>query len=235
MRKQPKRRYTSDLRQEQAAATRQRIAEAARELMLEHGYAGTTMADVARAAGVAVQTLYSSCPGGKPGLARLVYDVTLAGDAQPVPQNDRPQVHAIIAEPDPTRKLELYAAMATGVFQRIGAVHRVLRAAASAGSGDVGIDELLADTERQRLVGSRGPAAHLAQVGALRAGLTVDRAADHIYALTSIEVFERLTGICAWSAVDYERWLARTLIDTLLAGQGGGAPAHEVSPPVPAD
>ncbi|GIF94911.1 TetR/AcrR family transcriptional regulator [Catellatospora citrea] len=208
-----RRRYRSDLRQENAQATRQRIADAARALMLERGYAATTMVDVAQAAGVAVQTLYSSCPGGKPGLAKLVYDVTLAGDGQPIPQAARPQVQAIIAEPDPARKLLLFAEMAVGIYERIGPVHRVLRSAAAAGGG---LTDLLVDTERQRRTGSRGPAEHLAEVGELRVGLTVERAADQIYVLTSIELFERFTEICGWSLADCRDWLARALADTLL-------------------
>src|SRR5262249_43124779 len=158
-------------------ATRLRIAEAARTLMLERGYAATTMAAVAEAAGVVVQTLYTSCPGGKPGLAKLVWDVTLAGDAQAVPQADRPEVRAIIAEPAPARKLGAYAAMALTIYGRVGPVHQVLRAAAAA---DAGLADLLAETENQRLRGSHGPAEHLAAVGALRPGLDAGRAAAHI-------------------------------------------------------
>jgi AcrR family transcriptional regulator len=211
-----RRRYVSELRRDNAEATRLRIAEAARTLMLERGYVATTMADVAQAAGVAVQTLYSACPGGKPSLARLVYDVTLAGDAQPIPQSARPLVQALIAEPDPERKLAGYAEMAAGIFQRIGPVYRVLRAAAASAPTDSALHDLLASTEQQRQIGSRGPAQHLADIGALRAGLTVQRAADQIYALTSFEVFERLLDVCGWSAHEYQDWLARTLADGLL-------------------
>ncbi|GAA4585893.1 TetR/AcrR family transcriptional regulator [Planotetraspora phitsanulokensis] len=213
MERKPKRRYVSEVRRENAEATRLRIAEAARALMLEHGYASTTMADVARAAGVVVQTLYTSCPGGKPGLAKLVWDVTLAGDAQAVPQSARPQVQAIVDEPDPTRKLVAFAEMALSIYQRVGPVHRVLRAAAAT---DAGLADLLADTERQRLAGSRGPAEHLAAVGVLRTGLGVERAADQIYALTSIELFERLTEVCGWTMRDCQDWLAQILSETLL-------------------
>ncbi|MCW2938540.1 MAG: hypothetical protein JWN00_1525 [Actinomycetia bacterium] len=216
MNEKPKRRYVSDLRRENAEATRLRIAEAARALMLERGYAATTMADVAQAAGVVVQTLYSSCPGGKPGLAKLVYDVTLAGDAQPIPQSARPQVQAIIAEPDPVRKLALYAEMAMTIFQRVGPVHRVLRAAAAATPADARLNDLLAGTEQQRLVGSRGPAEHLVAIGALRTELSVERAADQIYALTSFELFERFTEVCGWSVPDCQDWLARILAELLL-------------------
>jgi AcrR family transcriptional regulator len=211
-----RRQYRSELRREQAAATRQRIADAARSLMLSHGYAATTMGDVARAAGVAVQTLYAACPGGKAGLAKLVYDVTLAGDAQLVPMAERPPVQAIVAEPDPTRKLELYARMVLFVAKRITPVHRVLRAAAAATPADEAVHDLLQEAEHQHRAGSRGPAAHLAEVGALRSGLSVDRAADQIYALASIEVYERLTEICGWTNEEYHGWLATTLASTLL-------------------
>ncbi len=216
MEDRPKRGYVSRLRRDNAEATRLRIAEAARALMLEHGYAATTMGDVAAAAGVAVQTLYSSCPGGKPGLAKVVYDVTLAGDARPVPQHARPEVRAIIDEPDPVRKLARYAEMALGILRRVGPVHRVLRAAAAATPGDGGLHDLLAETERQRRTGARGPVEHLAAAGLLRPGLTADRAADEVYALTSVEIFERLTGVCGWTDDEYRDWLTRTLAAALL-------------------
>ncbi|NUR88071.1 MAG: TetR/AcrR family transcriptional regulator [Nonomuraea sp.] len=208
--------YSSALRQEQAMATRQRIATAARELMIAKGYADTGMAEVARAAGVAVQTLYTSAPGGKPALAKLVYDLTLAGDARPVPQSDRPEVQAIIDEPDPVCKLARYAAMATAILRRVQPVHRVLRAAAAASPADAGLQDVLAEIEHERLRGSRGPADHLHALGALRPGLTPARAAAQIYALTSTETYEKLTEVCEWTTPEYETWLADTLAATLL-------------------
>jgi AcrR family transcriptional regulator len=213
---EPKKRgYASRLRRENAEATRRRIIAAASELMVGQGYANTTMAAVAERAGVAVQTLYSSCPGGKPGLAKMVYDTALAGDAQAVPQSSRPGVQAILDEPDVVRKLARYSAMATSIQERVRSVHRVLHAAA-ASAQDHGLEAVVSDIERERLVGSRGPAMHLQSLGALRPGLTAERAAEQIYALTSFEVFERLTDICGWSAGDYEDWLTRLLVSALL-------------------
>ena len=210
-----KRSYASRLRRENAEATRKRIIAAAAELMVGQGYAATTMAAVAERAGVAVQTLYTSCPGGKPGLAKMVYDTALAGDTQAVPQSSRPGVQAILDEPDVARKLAHYSAMATSIQQRIRSVHRVLHAAA-ASAQDHGLQAVLSDIERERLTGSRGPAMHLQSLGALRPGLTAERAAEQIYALTSFEVFERLIDVCGWSPDDYEEWLTRLLVSALL-------------------
>ncbi|MEU4572699.1 TetR/AcrR family transcriptional regulator [Nonomuraea sp. ATR24] len=215
-----RRRYSSALRQEHAQATRQKIATAAGELMVAKGYADTTMAEVAREAGVAVQTLYSSCPGGKPSLAKLVYDITLAGDARSLAQSDRPAIEAILDEPDPVRKLALYAAMATAILRRIKPVHRVLRAAAAASPADAGLQDVLVGIERERLTGSRGPAEHLHALGALRRGLPPGRAAEQIYVLTSTENFEKLTEVCGWSESEYEEWLAAMLAAALLEHPG---------------
>lgn len=211
-----RRRYTSPLRRENAEATRLRIAEAARVVMLERGYAATTMAHVATQAGVAVQTIYAYCPGGKPALAKTLYDVTLAGDSQPIPQSQRPEVLAIIAEPNPAKKLTMFAAMAAAIGTRVGPVHRLLRAAAASPAADPGVLALLASTEQQRRAGSRGPVQDLASIGALRGGLTVERAADQVYILTMPEIFDRLTEGCGWTPAEYESWLARTLVAALL-------------------
>src|SRR2546422_11044216 len=54
----PPRRYDSTRRRAQAAQTRQDILKAALQLFLEGGYAGTTINDVAAAAGVAVEDIY---------------------------------------------------------------------------------------------------------------------------------------------------------------------------------
>ena len=50
-----KRQYDSTWRQEQARETRQRIIQAAHDLFVNKGYGSTTIADIARDAGVAVE------------------------------------------------------------------------------------------------------------------------------------------------------------------------------------
>lgn len=209
-----KRRYHSPRRQEGADATRQRILDAAREVMLERGYVATTMTEVAARAGVAPPTLYAAVPGGKAGLAKAVFDSTLAGDVAPIPLRARPAVTEIIAEPDPLRKIALYAAMVTSISPRIGPVERILRAAATT---DPDAAALMERAEQQRLAGARGPVEHLHELGLLPPDLTVDQAAAQVYVLTSPTIFQQFTELCGWSTADYQRWLSTILARTLLA------------------
>ena len=78
-----RRRYDASRRREQAARTRDAILDVARAQFLEHGYGGTTVAGIATAAGISVETVYKAF-GGKPGLVRALWQRGLAGTG-PVP------------------------------------------------------------------------------------------------------------------------------------------------------
>jgi AcrR family transcriptional regulator len=83
-----RRRYSSRLRQQQAGQTRNQVLTAAAELFERSGWAGTTVAAIARHAGVAVETVYSGF-GSKKQLLRAVVDFAVVGDAEPMPLADR--------------------------------------------------------------------------------------------------------------------------------------------------
>ena len=72
----PKRRYDSPRRREQAAATRLHILQAAQRLLEQQGYAATTMAAIATEAGVALKTVYLAFQT-KSGVVRALWDVLL--------------------------------------------------------------------------------------------------------------------------------------------------------------
>jgi AcrR family transcriptional regulator len=74
-----KRQYDSSWRQEQARETRQRIVQAAHDLFVSTGYGSTTIADIAHAAGVAVETVYAAFRN-KHTLLRQVWYVSFRGD-----------------------------------------------------------------------------------------------------------------------------------------------------------
>ena len=83
--------YRSPRRAEGAARTRERIVSAARDLLRDKGYAGTTVTEVARAAGVSVDTLYTSV-GRKPQLVLAVVDDILGEGQGAVPAAQRAYV-----------------------------------------------------------------------------------------------------------------------------------------------
>src|SRR5919206_1136035 len=99
-----RRSYHSPRRQEQARQTRAAILEAARPLFIERGYAGTSMTDIARAAGVSVKTV-EAIFGTKARLLKVLRDVTIAGDDEAVPLAQRPWFREIMEEPDPAGPL----------------------------------------------------------------------------------------------------------------------------------
>jgi AcrR family transcriptional regulator len=208
-----RRAYSSSLRDQQARLTRRRVLDAALELFLADGYLGTTIEAVARRAGVSTQTVYNAV-GGKPALLRAVYDVTLAGDDDPVPIAERPAFQELLAETDGRRCLARYAALGRELWERAGALVTVLLSQAAAGDADL---RAFADTvERQRAAGTSMVAAHVAERFGLRPGLSVQEAGDILWALTAPEVTERLVVRRGWSADRAEAWLAEAMADALL-------------------
>ena len=89
-------------------ANRAAILESAHRRFLEQGYAATTVGEVAGDAGVSVETIYKAF-ANKAGLLKAVFDVSVAGDDDPVPMAERDVIGQIIAEPDAATKLRLYA------------------------------------------------------------------------------------------------------------------------------
>jgi len=89
-----RRAYRSPRREQQAAETRAMVVAAAARLFGERGWAGTGMRDVARAAGVSVETVYASFRS-KADLLLAAIDVAVVGDAAPVPLDQRPEFAAL--------------------------------------------------------------------------------------------------------------------------------------------
>jgi AcrR family transcriptional regulator len=209
-----RRSYDNRGRTEQARHNRQRILAAAHELLLAQGYRATTMADIARAAGVSVETVYKAFKT-KATLVKAAYDLALVGDDDPIPLVERPEYQALFADPDPVSKLRRYAGIARMVSERIGPLIAVLVAGARSG-GDPDLEALAATTDQERLIGATAFVTHLGATGGLRPGLDPDRARDTVWALISPDVYRLLVLDRAWSHDDYEQWLADTLIAALL-------------------
>src|SRR5215211_1427456 len=98
--------YDASRRQEAARRTRARVLEVARERFLADGYAATTLASIATAADVSVETINKAFRN-KAGVLKAMFDVAIAGDDEPVPIAERGFVAAIQAEPDGPAKLRI--------------------------------------------------------------------------------------------------------------------------------
>jgi AcrR family transcriptional regulator len=209
-----KRPYNAPQRRAQAARTRARIVEAAHREFLAHGYTGATIPGIAAAAGVAVETVYRSA-AGKAGLLEAAVQAALAGGPEraEVPVEERPAIRKVIEETDPRRQLAAYAATQPGVWGRVGPLLRVLNSAAVS---EPALAQLQEQHARQRLEGLRRFAALLDERGALRPGLTADRAADIIWTVCGQATYDSLVTARGWTPDEFRDWLAETLSHALL-------------------
>jgi AcrR family transcriptional regulator len=206
------RRYESPRRREQAAATRREILEAAHRLFAQQGYAGTTMADLAGEAGVALKTVYVAFET-KAGVLRALWNLLLRGDDGAVPVAEQAWYRAVLDEPDPERQLRLNAANSRLGKVRLGAVLEVIRAAAPS---DPEIDALWERIQREYHANQRAIVESVAENGGLRTGLDAAEAADIIWAVNHPDVWQLLVGRLGWSPARYEQWCADTACQQLL-------------------
>ena len=194
------RRYRSPLREQQTAATRGAVVDAARELFVANGWAGTGMREVAAAAGVALETVYSHF-SSKRGLLRAVADVSVVGDDASEPLAARAEFLAMGEGRRPAR-VRAAASLLAAVHARTGSIAKLLRQAAAA---DAEIAEMLRATrERQRL-----DVASALELIVGRPPTSSER--DGVWAIASPEVYLLLVEESGWTAQRYEAWVIETL------------------------
>lgn len=209
----PRRRYTSPQRAEQAAATRRAVLQAARELFTEQGYAATGVGEIARRAGVAVDTVYAAA-GRKPVLMRELVETALSGTGEAVPGPERDYVSRIRAAGTAREKLGVYAAAVTDIGVRMAPVHRAL---AEAAVGDPDCARLRSEISARRAANMRSFAADLRSTGELRADLDDDAVADVVWSMNSAEYWALLVGERGWTPDRFTGWLADAWCRLLLA------------------
>jgi AcrR family transcriptional regulator len=206
------RRYESPRRREQAAATRREILEAAHGLFAQQGYAGTTRADLADEAGVALKTVYVAFET-KAGVLRALWNLLLRSDDGAVPVAEQAWYRAVLDEPDPERQLRLNAANSRQGKLRLGAVIEVIRAAAPS---DPEIAALWERIQREYYVNQRTIVESVAEKDGLKTGLEATEATDIVWAVNHPDVWQLLVARLGWSPERYERWCADTACQQLL-------------------
>jgi AcrR family transcriptional regulator len=208
------RRYESPRRREQARRTRRDVLESARDLFLARGYADTTMAAVAQAAGVSVETVYKAF-GNKAKLVKAVFDVAIVGDDEPIPMLQRDLVARIRAEPDARRKFLIYGEHLAEAGPRAGRLQLLIRSAAATHPDASAIWEQMIE---ERLEGMTAFARELH--GHLRPDLSIEDTRDVLWTYNSVELFDLLVVQRGWDPERYGRWVAEAMIAALLPTEG---------------
>lgn len=203
--------YDGRRRQEAAEEARKRVLAESRKLFLAGGYGRTTIAAIARAAGVSKESVYKGF-GGKPGLVRAIYDQSLLGAGGP-PAEERSD-HAQTTVTDPRELMARLGRFTTEVSPLGSPVFLLIRDAAA--SGDPDMAALLLDVDDARYRRMLHNARQVLARGFLRADLTEEEAADVMFTCTSAELYENLVLKRGWSAERYGRFIARTLAANLL-------------------
>jgi AcrR family transcriptional regulator len=205
------RKYDASRRQAQAKANRSRILAAARELFLECGYAGATLASIAERADVALPTVYAAF-GGKRGLLAELLETSTGDSALPVQALGRNGLASIEAVDDPVDKLR----------ECVGAVYRsldetcdLLLALRAASGVEAEAAELERRVQEQRFEELRAVAAHLGSRGLLRSGLSVGAAAETLWALADVQLFKLLVRDRGWRPARYKKWLLGLFVSSL--------------------
>src|SRR6058998_1161457 len=131
-------------RRGRAKATHWRIVKAAYTLFCARGYAGTTMAQIAEAAGVAVQTVYFAFHTKSTLLSRA-YDFAVMGEDEPLSPDKQPWFGAMTAEQDVEKALRHLVTGVGEITRRVTPLYLVARVAAD---GDPDAARVMAFHER---------------------------------------------------------------------------------------
>jgi len=208
-----KRRYHSPRRQEQAKATRGAILDAAERLFVRDGYVATSMAAIAKEAGVALKTVYVAFET-KSGLLRALWHRSLRGGREDVPAAEQEWFREVVEEPDPERSLRLNARNSRRVKGRIAPLGEVISTAAAA---DPDVAVLSRTIWKQFYENQLEVIKAIDRRNGLKPGLSAERAADMLWTLNHPNVYVLLLEERGWTPDEYEQWLAEITAQQLLA------------------
>jgi AcrR family transcriptional regulator len=197
--------YTSQVRARHADDTRQAIIDAARTLFAEQGYARTSVAEVAAAAGVALNTVYASV-GGK---AALITALTEDG------ADDEPAVRTVqqITElEDPREILKVTAHGTSQVRRRQAKTLAILLDNRNAHPDIAAAADHVARKIRERFARI---ASRLTDTGGLRPELSRPEVEQILWFYFGLEAWQTVRGM-GWSWEDAAEWLATQAARALL-------------------
>ena len=189
------------MRDEATARTRERIVAAAGHLFAAQGYVSTTMAAIAREAGVSVQSVHLAGP--KSALLMASFEVALAGDEGTHPLHERPAIAQTMTLP-PDEALPAYVSFLAEAIARTAGISRALYVAAET---DETIAALVADLDERRHRDIRAGILWCIDRGVLQGDIDVDQRTDVLTHLVSPETYRFFVRERGWSDDLYREWL----------------------------
>lgn len=200
--------YHSPRRERQARATRQAILDAAHELFLANGYAGTSVDDIADRAEVARQTIYDNFVD-KASLLYAVAERVVARQDDPVPLGDSRAWAELANEPDPRSRIRMAARLSREAWEAgmVDFETMIFDTAAN----DARLRDLARDAVRGKRQDAEAVIDNVLPPDVVRPEVSRDEMLDLIVAIDSAVVVRTLTEELGWSYDQYERWLAEIL------------------------
>jgi AcrR family transcriptional regulator len=195
-------------RADYAALTRQAIIDTARTLFAAKGFFAATVEDIASGARVAPATVYA-VGGGKHGLLRTLLD---QWQNAPVIQATYERIAGLS---DGETILRATASGTREVREQWGDVMRMVLATAP---HDPRVAESLASVTGNYRQGMVLTAQRLADIGALKADVSVAAATDVLWFYFGYSSYFTLTDENGWSLAEAEKWLLTQASSVLLAG-----------------
>ena len=207
-----KRSYHSPVRDRAAEQTRDLLRETARVLFVAHGYAPTTMKQIAAEAGVAERTLYLAFPT-KAALLNEVIGVAIAGTTATDTSARQPDFRELVEIHGSKEAVAQFASSTTDLYERAGELLQLGEHAAGSDPELRAFAEAGAEATVNVL---RDLTKAIADAGQLRRGTNRIAAADAAYALSHFTSHQLLRKRREWSKARYRKWLIDTLTRALL-------------------
>ncbi|WP_052960260.1 TetR/AcrR family transcriptional regulator [Mycobacterium sp. EPa45] len=206
------RRYRSDLRKLQAEQTRQRIVAAATDLFAADGYARTTLAKIAAAAGVSAETVQAHGPKAALMVAAMEYATFGVSGEENFLNLEMGRRFLDIADRD--EALDYLVSNQTELHDRGADMAQALIGAAAS---DPELDRYLGELFAGVTLQNRRILTIVRDRGWLRDDLSFDELVGTVAILSGVETFLRVTRRDGWSVARYRKWLRRMIAETVLS------------------
>lgn len=201
-----KRSYNSTARNTQAAQTKTRILNSARNLFESEGFEYVTIEKIAQGANVSIPTVYSLFQS-KLGVLRALMDEALPPDQFKV------LVEMSIHEKSPKERLSISAKIARQMYDAERAQMGVFRGVAVLAPE---FKELEREREMRRYNRQEVTIKAMVKENSLTKGLAAIKARDILWALTGRDMYRMFVVEQGWTSDEYEKWLTQLLIISLL-------------------